>query len=228
MSGRVIAIDGPSGSGKSTLARSLACQLGLAYLDTGAMYRAAALWVADHQALDSPEQMGHLVKQMDLVLGLDPTSPAVWLAGQDVGQRIREPSTSAMVSQVSTVLAVRQVLIQRQRQIINQEKSKAGWAKGRGIVVEGRDITTVVVPEADTRLLLTASPAVRLARRSAELTLVKKSQSAKQLHQQVLKRDKKDSTVASFQSPAEGVLVVDSTNLTAEQTLSQVLRLVEA
>jgi len=222
----VIAIDGPSGSGKSTLARGVAEHLGLAYLDTGAMYRAAALWVAENGALDSPEVMPGLVEAMDLVVGLDPRAPTFHVAGRDVGEAIRAPETSAMVSRVSTVIPVRQVMLRRQRAIIGLERTPAGWAQGRGVVAEGRDITTVVAPDAETRLLLTASPAIRLARRTAELAEAGAAPTAAAMQDQVLRRDRDDGTVAQFTAPAPGVVLVDSTTMDAEQVLAHVLALV--
>ena len=226
MTGQVIAIDGPSGSGKSTLAQALAKHLSLAYLDTGAMYRAAALWVQNNHGLDSPKQITHLVKTMDLEMALDPANPVVVLNGRDVSNAIRAPLVSAMVSTVSTVGAVRQVLIERQQAIVATEQTAQGWAGGRGIVVEGRDITTVVAPDAPTRLLVTASPQVRLARRAAQLADEGQAQSAAATGDQVLRRDRADSAVASFQAPAPGVAVIDTTDLTASQALEKALELV--
>ena len=227
MTGQVIAIDGPSGAGKSTLAKGLARHLNLAYLDTGAMYRAAALWVADNGALDNPAQMAGLVQAMELVMALDPAAATVSLAGVDVSQAIRTPQVSAMVSQVSTQVPVRRVLIGRQRAIIAAELTPQGWAEGRGIVVEGRDITTVVAPDADTRLLITASPEVRLARRGAQLADEGMAQPAAATGDQVLRRDRDDSSVASFQVPAPGVCLIDTTHLEPAQTLVQALVVVK-
>jgi len=223
----VIAIDGPSGSGKSTLARGVAQRLHLAYLDTGAMYRAAALWVARNGALDSPERMPGLVEAMDLVVGLDPDAPTLHLAGQEISQAIRAPETSTMVSRVSTVIPVRHVMLLHQRAIIARERTSEGWAQGRGVVAEGRDITTVVAPDADTRLLLTASPAIRLARRTAELAQAGAAPSVAAMQDQVLRRDRDDATVAEFTAPAPGVVLVDSTTMDAAQTLDYVLGLVD-
>jgi len=222
----VIAIDGPSGSGKSTLARAVAQRLRLAYLDTGAMYRAAALWVACNGALDNPAGMPGLVETMDLAVGLDPAAPTLHLAGQDIGQAIRAPETSTMVSRVSTVIPVRHVMLRRQRAIIARERTPEGWAQGRGVVAEGRDITTVVAPDAEARLLLTAAPAVRLARRTAELQQTGAAPTAAAMQDQVLRRDRDDATVAEFTAPAPGVVLVDSTTMDAAQTLDYVLALV--
>ena len=224
---RVIAIDGPSGAGKSTLAKALANRLGLAYLDTGAMYRAAALWVLNRGALGRPGAMPGLVQTMNLAMTLDPASPTVALDGQDVSQAIRAPQVSALVSAVSTQVPVRAVLIERQQAIIGIERTPQGWAQGRGIVVEGRDITTVVAPDADTRLLLTASPESRLARRAAQLADDGLAQTAAATNDQVLRRDRDDATVAAFETPTPGVIVVDSTAMTAQQVLEHVIGLVD-
>ncbi|MCL2802780.1 MAG: (d)CMP kinase [Micrococcales bacterium] len=222
----VIAIDGPSGSGKSTVSRAVAKQLNLAYLDTGAMYRAAAVEVARHGALDQVEAMPALVEAMELVIALDPTAPVVYLDGEDISELIRSPDVSAKVSRVSTVPGVRQVMIALQQAVIGRERTPAGWAQGRGVVAEGRDITTVVAPDAEARLLLTASPKTRLARRAAEVHGAASGAALAATADAVHRRDRDDSTVAEFLQPAPGVVLVDSTELSLEQTIAQVLALV--
>ena len=212
----VVAIDGPSGSGKSSTARGVAVRLGLANLDTGAMYRAAA-WIAMHEGLDLADgpAVARLVREADIDLELDPAHQSVTVNGHDVTQAIREPEVSAAVSAVATNLDVRADLIARQRRIIAEAPS--------GIVAEGRDITTVVAPEAPVRVLLVADPAARIARRHAELG---GDVDAAAVHDQVVRRDRDDSTVAAFHDAAPGVTVLDSTDLNLEQVVDAICALV--
>jgi CMP/dCMP kinase len=211
-----VAIDGPSGSGKSSTARGVAVRLGLANLDTGAMYRAAA-WLAMHEGLDLADTaaVARLVKDADLVLELDPEHQDVTIDGHDVTRAIRGPEVSAAVSAVATNLEVRADLVARQKAIIAGARD--------GIVAEGRDITTVVAPEAPVRVLLVADPAARVARRHAELG---EEVDADAVHDQVVRRDRDDSTVAAFHDAAPGVTVLDSTDLTLEQVIDAICALV--
>ncbi len=165
-----LAIDGPSGSGKSSVSKGVARRLGLAYLDTGAMYRAATWWCL-HRGEDLADQdaVAHAVRVMPLVMGLDPSGPTVHVDGTDVEEAIRSTAISTAVSAVATNLAVRAELRRLQRAVIEVERTPDGFAGGRGVVAEGRDITTVVAPDADVRVLLTASEEARLARRSLDV-----------------------------------------------------------
>ena len=214
----VVAIDGPSGSGKSSTARGVAARLGLAYLDTGAMYRAVT-WLAVHEGVDlaDTDAVADLVARSQLVLELDPEHHSVTVDGHDVTTAIRDPDVSAAVSAVATNLAVRADLVARQKQVIAE-------ARG-GIVAEGRDITTVVAPEAPVRVLLVADAAARVARRHAELG---EHVDADAVHDQVVRRDRDDSTVAAFHDAAPGVTVLDSTDLTLEQVIDTICALVPA
>lgn len=216
----VIAIDGPSGSGKSSVAREVARRLGLAYQDTGAMYRAvtwhcltAGIDLADAGAVEAAAET------MDFRQSSSPDHDDVSVDGTEVTQEIREPRISSAVSAVATNLGARTELVRRQRAAIVESKNR--------MVVEGRDITTVVAPQAEVRLLLTASEAARLARRGAQLASSGEQQTAAQLAQQVLARDAKDATVVEFQRAADGVVTIDSSDLDFEQTVAAVLRLVE-
>jgi cytidylate kinase len=208
----VVAIDGPSGSGKSSTARGVAQRLGLAFLDTGAMYRAAT-WLMLHSAVDADDAVAvaALVADAEITLGLDPTAPSVAINGTDVTDAIREPVVSAAVSSVATNLAVRANLVARQQAIIADAD--------QGIVAEGRDITTVVAPQAPVRVLLVADPSARVARRQAELG---HKVTGADVTDQVIRRDRDDSTVARFTEAAEGVVVVDSTH----KTLTEVVDLI--
>jgi len=212
----VIAIDGPSGSGKSSASRGVAKALGLAYLDTGAMYRAVTC-VFLEAGVDPADEAGVIAATLgaDLEISTDPDDQWVRVNGQDVTTAIREPEVSSKVSAVSTVAECRANLVARQRAIIESAPA--------GIVAEGRDITTVVAPDADVRLLLSADPAIRMARRQLELG---DKVDAAQLADQVLRRDSDDSTLVNFTTAADGVTHLDGTYLTLEQTIQAVLDMV--
>lgn len=208
-----IAIDGPSGSGKSSTARGVAKKLSLAYLDTGAMYRAvAAEFLRANLTADDVDGIVRLAQGADLRIATSPDAPSVRINGRDVTQEIREPRIAACVSIVATQPEVRAHLTKLMRQAIA--------AHHRQIVVEGRDITTVVAPDADVRVLLVADPQARVARRAAELE--GKADSAA-VTDQVIRRDRDDSTVSNFTDAAEGVVVIDSTFLTLEQVIERVV-----
>lgn len=212
----VVAIDGPSGSGKSSVSREVARRLHLAYLDTGAMYRALT-WFCVNSGIDLNDAASVEQAARDLVLELS-TSPQqeyVRVDGADVTDAIREPAISSAVSTVATTLGARTELIRRQRELIEKHH--------RRIVVEGRDITTVVVPGAEVRMLLTASEEARLRRRGVQLG---GSQDAEQLAAQVIGRDAKDSTVVNFTRAADGVVTLDSSDLDFAETVDAALMIV--
>ncbi|NLT31446.1 MAG: (d)CMP kinase [Propionibacterium sp.] len=210
-------MDGPSGSGKSSTSRGVARKFGFDYLDTGAMYRAMAWAVLEAGLLDAgPEAITDAVREARLVIERDPDHPRVLINDHDVTEAIRDPRVSQSVSVVATVPAVREILIARQQAEI---ADCAG-----GIVVEGRDITTVVAPDADVRVLLVADPEARVARRQAELSGVDRAA----VTDQVLRRDRDDATVAEFETAADGVTVVDSTFLDLPQVIDLVSDLVTA
>jgi len=218
----VVAVDGPSGSGKSSVSRAVAERLGLRYLDTGAMYRALTWWALDLGVDPTDEstaqQVADLAHKLPLAISLQPASQSVTVDGHDVTAAIRDPRISAAVSAVATNLGVRQELVRRQREIA---------AEG-GVVVEGRDITTVVAPDADVRVLLTADEAARLARRALELHGSDDDAAIAATRDHVVRRDAQDSTVATFTEAADGVAVVDSSALSFEETVAALLALVEA
>jgi CMP/dCMP kinase len=212
----VVAIDGPSGSGKSSVSKEVARRLRLAYLDTGAMYRALT-WYCVTQGIDLADTPAVEQASRDFVLELS-TSPQeeyVRVGGVDVTDAIREPAISSAVSAVATTLGARTELIRRQRDLIEKHH--------RRMVVEGRDITTVVAPGAEVRMLLTASEEARLRRRGIQLG---GTQNAEQLAAQVTHRDAKDSTVVNFTQAASGVVTLDSSDLDFEQTVNAALVIV--
>lgn len=212
----VVAIDGPSGSGKSSVSKEVARRLKLAYLDTGAMYRALT-WYCLKTGIDLTDGAAVEQASKDLPLELSTTANAeyVSVAGVDITEEIREPRISSSVSAVATTLGARNELIRRQRQLIDQHH--------RRMVVEGRDITTVVAPNAEVRMLLTASEEARLRRRGLQLG---GTQSNEELAAQVIQRDAKDSTVVNFTQAADGVIALDSSDLDFEQTVETALSIV--
>ncbi|QCB98188.1 (d)CMP kinase [Arthrobacter sp. PAMC25564] len=214
----VVAIDGPSGSGKSSVSKEVARRLKLAYLDTGAMYRALTWYCLDSGTdLEDRAAVEAASKRLPLEISTSPLEEYIRVGGTDVTLAIREPSISAAVSAVATALGARTELIRRQRELIEKHH--------RRMVVEGRDITTVVAPHAEVRMLLTASEEARLRRRGIQLG---GSQNAEQLAAQVTQRDAKDSTVVNFTTAADGVVTLDSSELDFEQTVDAALGIVHS
>ncbi|WP_028708509.1 (d)CMP kinase [Propionicicella superfundia] len=214
----VVAIDGPSGSGKSSTARGVALALGYAYLDTGAMYRAVATeFLVQGVAPGDADAIARITRDADLRISTDPADQWVRINGRDVTTRIREPEVSAVVSAVATNPACRAELVRRQQGIIA--------TAAPGIVAEGRDITTVVAPDAAVRLLLVADPQARVARRAAELG---DGVSADDVTDQVIRRDRDDSRLVEFQKPAPGVDLLDSTYLSLDEVVADIVARVRA
>ena len=213
-----IAIDGPAGSGKSSVSKEAARRLGYGYLDTGAAYRALAWHVLERGGDTADEQaVQDAADAFPYAISLDPDAYWVRVGDADVTDAVREPRVSAAVSGVARVGAVRKSVNALFRALVRDS--------GRpGVVVEGRDITTVVAPDAPVRILLTAAPEVRAARRSAELDGEDAAAVASALH----RRDAADSQVVDFLSAADGVTVVDSTDLDFAQTVAAVLDVVAA
>ena len=229
--GIVVAIDGPSGSGKSTVSKQVASRLGLAYLDTGAMYRAAAWW-CEHEGVDleDSEAVTRAVESMPLTMGVNPEAPGVVCGSEDIASAIRDPHIAAIVSKVATNLDVRAELARLQREIIHSEAAglHRAFSAGAGVVAEGRDITTVIAPDADVRLLITASEEARLARRAADLEAAGKHIDAAALRDQVVRRDQDDSAVSQFLTAPEGVTLVDTSDMDLPETVEHVIALIES
>lgn len=216
-----VAIDGPAGSGKSSVSKQAARRLGYGYLDTGAAYRALAWHVLDRggEAAGTGDEVAVLdaAEEFPYTISLDPDDYWVRVGDVDVTDAIREPRVTSAVSAVARVPAVRERVNELFRALVE--------ASGRpGVIVEGRDITTVVAPDAPVRILLTAAPEVRAARRSAELTTQDAAAVAAALH----RRDAADSKVVDFLTAADGVTVVDSTDLDFAQTVEAVLDVISA
>jgi cytidylate kinase len=213
----IVAIDGPAGSGKSSVSRAVAKALGYAYLDTGASYRALS-WHLMVRGIDasSTSAVTAELPNFDFRIGTDPDDYYVRVGSADVTEAIREPRVTGVVSLVARIPEVRRWLNERFRAIM----AATGFD---GIVAEGRDITTVVAPDAPVRILLTASEEARMARRSKELT----SESAAAVGEALRSRDKADSRVVDFMNAADGVTTVDSTDLDFDQTVSAVVGVVQ-
>ncbi|GAA0525077.1 cytidylate kinase [Saccharopolyspora erythraea NRRL 2338] len=220
----VVALDGPSGTGKSTVARKLAAELGATYLDTGAMYRAVTLGVLRAGAApDDAAGVERIASAAKLEMGTDPLAPTVFLDGADVAVEIRGPEVTGAVSAVSAVGAVRELLVEQQRGLIREALSAPG-----GIVVEGRDIGTVVAPDAGLKVFLTASSHARAQRRTAQDTAEGRVSDLERTHADVRRRDALDSGRRT--SPlrrADDALELDTTELDVAAVVGRLLELVE-
>ncbi len=214
---RIVAIDGPSGSGKSSTSRGVASRLGMTYLDTGAMYRAMTWALLQAKVdLDDPEAIAAAAERVALRSGTDPSSPTIHVGNDDVSAPIRGDEVTAAVSPVAAVPRVRELLVAMQRDIIEAAD---------GIVVEGRDIGSVVAPEADTKIYLVADPSARAARRAKETGAVDTGATEAAL----ARRDQIDSTrTVSPLLQADGAVVVDSTHLGLEEVIDVIVGIVES
>ncbi|MEV7289934.1 (d)CMP kinase [Streptomyces sp. NPDC093252] len=213
----IVAIDGPSGTGKSSTSKAVAAQLGLRYLDTGAQYRAITWWMVSNGIdIDDPSAIAAAAGKPEIVSGTDPAGPLIEVDGVDVAGPIRTQEVTAKVSAVSAVPEVRTRITELQRTIAAGAES--------GIVVEGRDIGTTVLPDADVKVFLTASAEARAARRSAEL----KGADLATTREALVRRDAADSgRTTSPLAKAGDAVEVDTTELTLAQVIECVVTLVE-
>jgi cytidylate kinase len=215
----IIAIDGPSGSGKSTLGRMLARELGLLYIDTGSMYRAVALAVIESTSVNESDDVavGSLAERIDIDLAGDPDSLRVTLSGRDVSDRIRDEDVTHTSSIISTVPAVRRAMVKRQREL-----------GARGAVMNGRDIGTVVFPNADVKFFLDAAIEERAERRLAEEREHNPAATLEQTLADITERDARDTTrVDSPLVAAEDAIVVDSTGMSIDDVFSKLMAIVK-
>ena len=215
-----VTLDGPSGTGKSSVARGVAARLGAAYLDTGAMYRAATVAVLDAGVdPDDAEQVARTVAAACIEVGTEAATETVRVDGVDVAARIRGPEVTRAVSAVSAIPAVRRQLVDQQRALV---------AGAGAVVVEGRDIGTVVLPDATLKVYLTAAPEARARRRAAQLGISEESGIA-ELAADLRRRDEFDSSRAdSPLRPAPDAIVVDSTDLDQQGVVDRVVALAES
>jgi len=212
----VIAIDGPAGAGKSTIAKALAGRLGFIYIDTGAMYRAVALWALRSKVSEADM---HRLEQLANEAGIsfEAGNSAVFLNGEDVTEEIRKPEVSEMASKISAVPAVRRALVDKQRRM----------AAENSVVMEGRDIGSVVFPDAQVKIFLDADPALRAVRRIVELRSKGAAIASEITVQEMAERDTRDRT--RKESPlvqAPDALYVDSTGLSVDQVEEMILKVV--
>lgn len=220
----VIALDGPSGTGKSTVARRLATLLAAGYLDTGAMYRSVTLAVlrAGVDPADESE-VARVAEDVDLGISTDPLHQEVRLGNDDVGAEIRGQEVTLAVSAVSAVPRVRELLRDRQVRIIDEVCAQQG-----GIVVEGRDIGTVIAPDAGLKVFLTASSDARALRRTNQDTAEGRSSTVDATKLDVERRDRLDSSrAASPLQPADDAVWLDTTHLDIAGVLDQIMAIVD-
>ncbi len=215
ISGVVVAMDGPSGSGKSSTARGVATRLGLRYLDTGAQFRAVTVWMIDQGVdFDDPVAIAARIGEPSLESGTDPQRPTITVDGRDVSVEIRSQEATDHVSAVASVPDVRHRLLELQRAIIGDG----------GIVVEGRDIGSVVAPDALVKVFLTADPSARAVRRTAE----NGGGTVEATEADLLRRDAIDSgRQAAPLSMAEGAIHLDTTPYTLDEVIQQVVDIVD-
>jgi len=214
----IIAIDGPSGAGKSTLGRMLARTLNLLYIDTGSMYRAVALAAMESSiSANDDVAVGSLANRIDIDLKGDPDSLSVTLDGRDVTEQIRREEVTDLSSIISTIPAVRRAMVARQR-----EMGK------RGAVLNGRDIGTVVFPDADVKFFLTALPQARAERRFNEERAYDPNVRFDETFADMTERDARDTTrIDSPLKTAADAIVVDSTGLSIDEVFQQLMAAIE-
>ena len=213
-----VAIDGPAGAGKSTVAKAVAKALNAAYLDTGAMYRTMGLYMAEH-GHRRPEAIADAARTPDLRVEFRDGAQRMFLDGEDVTERIRTPEAAATASKVSAVGAVRERLVDLQREI----------ARGQSVVMDGRDIGTVVLPDATVKIYLTASCEVRAKRRFDELTQAGKEIAYEQVLDDIVQRDYNDAHRAvSPMRQADDAVRVDTSEMTRDEVVADIVRRVRA
>ena len=219
MTAAQIAIDGPAGAGKSTVAKLIADRLGYLYIDTGAMYRAVALLAIEQGvAFDDAESLVALIRDNKIDLEPAPNGCRVLIDDRDVSQDIRLPEVGNAASPVSAVAEVRELLVAMQQDL----------AARRPVVMDGRDIGTIVLPDAPCKVFLTASPRVRALRRANELRLKGLTVDVDQVEREIMERDQRDSTRAvSPLRQADDAVLVDSSYMTIEQVVSRIIELAE-
>lgn len=217
--GYSIAIDGPAGAGKSTIAKKIAKQLGFIYVDTGAMYRAMALHILQKGIVPENESaISDACQDADISISYEKEEQVVWLNGENVSGMIRTEEVGNMASVSSANKDVREKLVSLQQRL----------AKTADVVMDGRDIGTCVLPNADVKVYLTASTAVRARRRYDELVAKKEACSLEQIEQDIIERDKRDmNREISPLRQAEDAVLLDSSQLTIEEVVEKIISMVK-
>ena len=214
-----IAIDGPSGAGKSSLAKAIAKKLGIIYVDTGALYRTIGLYMKAHGV--DPHDAAAVTAALpgvELSLAFENGAQHIYLCGEDVGERIRTPEMSLYASAVSAIGTVRSFLLDTQRKV----------ARSTSVVMDGRDIGTVILPDADCKIFLTASPEARAERRTAERTEKGMKVTYREVLADMVERDRNDSTRALAPAiPAEDAIFLDNSGMTPEETIDAAVKIIE-
>lgn len=216
----VIALDGPSGAGKSTLAKAIAAKLGIVYLDTGALYRTVGLFVRRNDADPHNEDaVKPLLSKLDIDVKIEDGTQQVYFNGECVGDAIRTPEMSMYASAVSALPAVRAFLLDTQR----------AFARRSSVIMDGRDIGSVVLPDADVKIFLTASDEVRAERRLKELLEKGQNVTFDEVLSDMRKRDHADSTRAAAPlKQADDAVLLDNSNLDMEGTIARALEIIAA
>ncbi len=214
-----IAIDGPAGSGKSTIAKTVADRLDLVYLDTGAMYRAVTLKAIEEGIVKNPEAISSMVKNIILDLKFENGKTRVFTDGVEVTDKIRTPEVNAHVSPVSVIADVRTRMVELQQKI----------ASDKPVIAEGRDITTVVLPDAEVKIYMDASVETRAKRRMTEFRGKKVNITLEEVKKNIEERDKIDSSrEISPLTIAPDAEIIDTTDLTIDQVVIKVLEIIKA
>lgn len=210
-----IAIDGPAGAGKSTIAKMVSAKLGYIYVDTGALYRTAALYITENNIPD--EDIGESLKKADISLKFINGAQRVYLGGRDVSDLIRTPEISMAASRTSAVPAVRAYLFETQKKI----------ARENNVIMDGRDIGTVVLPDAEVKIFLTASAEERANRRYKELSEKPDCPPYEEILRDIVQRDYQDMHRETAPlKQAEDAVLVDTTNLNLEQSADEIVRII--
>lgn len=214
-----IAIDGPGGAGKSSVAKAVAGKLGIIYVDTGALYRTIGVYMLQHGISPSDEEtVKNNLPNLHLELKFLDGKQVIFLNGAEVGDEIRTPEASMAASAVSALGPVREFLLMTQRNI----------AENNSVIMDGRDIGTVILPYAEVKIFLTASPEARAKRRFAELCAKGIETTYEKVYDEMVERDKNDSTRALAPCiPADDAIMLDNSSLTAEGTVNAVLKIIE-
>lgn len=214
-----IAIDGPAGAGKSTIAKLIAKQLGYIYIDTGAMYRAMGLYLSEHEiSLDQMDEITKACETVDISIAFEQGEQQVILNGENVNGRIRSPQASLMASSCSALQPIREKLVQLQQKLASETS----------VVMDGRDIGTTVLPNADLKIYLTASSSVRAKRRYDEMVAKKEECNLQEIEEAIIDRDYRDMhREISPLCQANDAILLDSSDMTIDEVVQKVITLFE-